>query len=65
MADQHTIRRIRRVHRTLGTDKKIIDDARELAAQSARLLRDHPKPDTFTGRKTQNPFPQGPIEEMD
>jgi hypothetical protein len=29
----------------------------ELTRQSAQVLKDNPKPDTFAGRKTQEPFP--------
>ena len=33
-------------------------DTRELVRQASQLLRD-PLPDTFLGRKTQEPFPSG------
>ncbi len=35
-----------------------IDRLRELVRQSAELLKHLPKPDTFLGRKTQEPFPK-------
>lgn len=35
----------------------VIEQIREIIAQAHRLLRE-PMPDTFLGRKTQEPFPQ-------
>ncbi|MDE2471287.1 MAG: hypothetical protein KGL35_21775 [Bradyrhizobium sp.] len=35
-----------------------IADTRELTARSMALLKSHPRPDAFAGRKTQDPFPQ-------
>jgi hypothetical protein len=34
-----------------------IDRLRELAREAADILRQYPRPDTFLGRKTQEPFP--------
>ena len=42
---------------TLQVDKQIAD-SREITARAMELLRSEPKPDTFIGRKTQDPFPQ-------
>ena len=36
---------------------KLIADTREVTARSVALLKLHPKPDSFAGRKTQEPFP--------
>jgi hypothetical protein len=50
-----------RPHHFLRSTEQVIDliaDTRELTARSIELLRSHPKPDTFTGRRTQQPFPQ-------
>ncbi len=37
---------------------KLIADARELTTRSMALLKSCPKPDSFAGRKTQEPFPR-------
>jgi len=36
---------------------KQIAEAREVTARAVALLRSLPKPDTFMGRKTHDPFP--------
>jgi hypothetical protein len=38
-------------------DQRAMDSAREVVRQSVECLRQHPKPDPFLGRKTQEPFP--------
>lgn len=43
-------------------DRKQIAETRKTLAHSLKLLRGHPVPDTFFGRKTQEPFPQEPTE---
>jgi len=37
---------------------KLTADTREVIARAVVLLKSHPKPDTFAGRKTQEPFAQ-------
>ncbi|SFV19153.1 hypothetical protein [Bradyrhizobium arachidis] len=37
---------------------ELIADTRELTARTMALLRSHPSPDSFAGRKTQEPFPK-------
>lgn len=37
--------------------RQVIEETRELLARSLELLRECPQPDTFIGRKTQEPFP--------
>lgn len=49
-----------RPHSRLTTIQQIdqmIADSREVSARSTELLK-APKPDSFAGRKTQEPFPQ-------
>jgi len=54
MADQvDAKRRNRRIYRSLDGDRRIIERALEISAQSIRLLQDNPAPDTFLGRKRQ------------
>ncbi|MHC4047673.1 hypothetical protein [Bradyrhizobium sp. 23AC] len=51
----------RRPHHHLpSTDPvaKLIADARELTARSMELLKSCPAPDSFAGRRTQEPFPR-------
>lgn len=45
-------------------DDAVIERTREITRQSVLLLRDNPKPDSFAGRKTQEPFPQEAREEI-
>lgn len=37
---------------------RMIADTREVTARTVALLQSQPAPDTFAGRKTQEPFPQ-------
>ncbi|MBB4363468.1 hypothetical protein GGD65_004505 [Bradyrhizobium sp. CIR18] len=39
------------------TDKRAIEEARRVVAESLRVLKDHPPPDTFLGRQTHEPAP--------
>jgi len=41
----------------LNSCAKIVAETRMTIGRSLRLLRECPKPDTFLGRKTQEPFP--------
>jgi hypothetical protein len=45
-----------RISRIQAIDAKQIDQMREVIAQSEKLLSNNPIPDTFVGRKTQEPF---------
>ncbi|MGN8549606.1 hypothetical protein ACQPTN_35290 [Bradyrhizobium sp. 13971] len=56
MADQRVINLIYGDQRR---DRRIIDETLRISAESVRLLKDNPPPDTFIGRKTHEPFPQG------
>ena len=38
-------------------DEKHLEQTRRMIAESCGLLQDNPIPDTFAGRKTQEPFP--------
>ncbi len=42
---------------------KLIADTREIVGRTMELLKFYPKPDTFVGRKTHDPFPQGKDED--
>ena len=35
-----------------------IEEIRAITKRSCQILRDNPKPDSFAGRKTQEPFPK-------
>ncbi len=48
--------RIFRPHRV--SDQEHIEQVRGVIAQGCDTLRRYPVPDTFAGRKTQEPFPQ-------
>jgi hypothetical protein len=39
-------------------DIREIDRLREFVAEAIEILKRYPRPDTFIGRKTQEPFPQ-------
>ena len=39
-------------------DRLALERAQEVVNEAKDVLRRHPKPDTFLGRKTQEPFPQ-------
>jgi hypothetical protein len=41
-----------------GPNAKHIEQMREAMAQSREILNSNPMPDTFSGRKTQEPFPK-------
>jgi hypothetical protein len=47
---------IARVHDVIAEVRKQSDHARKILADSCKVLRE-PMPDTFLGRKTQEPFP--------
>ena len=53
MADERAVS-----HPISTADLKIIMMTRELIDRSLKLLRECPQPDTFLGRKTQEPFPK-------
>jgi hypothetical protein len=40
----------------------IVARAREITRESSSVLKQTPRPDTFLGRKTQEPFPQGKVK---
>ncbi len=44
-----------------------VQETRKISERSARILKENPKPSTFLGRKTQEPFPKhdDPIERID
>jgi hypothetical protein len=46
-----------RISRIQDMDAKQVDQMREVIAQSRKLLSNNPVPDTFVGRRTQEPFP--------
>jgi hypothetical protein len=48
----------RGICRLSRSDIDEIDRLRELVRQARQLLKRFPKPDTFLGRKTQEPFPK-------
>ena len=48
--------RIFHTHR--DSDLEQIEQTRDLIAHSLGVLRNNPAPDTFAGRKTQEPFPE-------
>jgi len=54
MADKRAINRICRIN---DTDTEMVEQFRKANEQSWRILRENPQPDTFLGRKTQEPFP--------
>ncbi|SCB54967.1 hypothetical protein GA0061098_103310 [Bradyrhizobium shewense] len=39
------------------TDKRAIEEARRVIAESLRVLKAHPPPDTFLGSQTHEPVP--------
>jgi hypothetical protein len=49
-----------RVFRPENGNDKHLDQIREVVARSYKLLSSNPAPDTFAGRKTQEPFPEEP-----
>lgn len=55
MVERRIINRIYRAH---DGDAQTIERAQQTSARSRRVLKDNPRPDTFIGRKTQEPFPQ-------
>ncbi|MGY3533147.1 MULTISPECIES: hypothetical protein [Bradyrhizobium] len=55
MVDKRIINRIYRSH---NLDSRIVEEAIKVSGRAFQLLRDNPAPDTFIGRKTQEPFPQ-------
>jgi hypothetical protein len=46
---------------------KLVEGSRELAARAVALLKSYPRPSSFAGRKTQEPFPaqDDPISRTD
>jgi hypothetical protein len=44
-------------------DKRVVEEARKVIEESMRVLRAHPPPDTFLGRKNCEPTPPLPEEE--
>lgn len=46
-----------RIFRIQDINTNHVEQLREVIAQSQKLLGDNPTPDTFVGRKTQEPFP--------
>jgi hypothetical protein len=53
--------RIFRIHTDI--DAGHLKEMRELIAQAREMLQRHPPPDTFAGRKTQEPFPLSDADE--
>jgi hypothetical protein len=47
------------IHRVQSADAQAIELLREANKQVSQVLRDCARPDTFLGRKTHEPFPQG------
>ena len=54
MADTRASIRIRRADQN---DAEKVARCRDSCRRAARMLSDNPPPDTFLGRKTQEPFP--------
>jgi hypothetical protein len=52
-----TLRIIRLSNTLKGSEEKHLEFAWTAIMQARRMLTDHPCPDTFLGRKTQEPFP--------
>jgi hypothetical protein len=50
---------INRIHRAQSADAQVIERLREANQQASQVLTDCACPDTFLGRKTHEPFPQG------
>lgn len=48
----------RKLFRPSADDTNEIDRLRKLVQDTAALLQRYPAPDTFLGRKTQEPFPK-------
>jgi hypothetical protein len=44
-------------------DKRVIEEASKVLEESMRVLRTHPPPDTFLGRKSGEPLPLPEEEE--
>lgn len=47
-----------RIDRAAKTDEDYLRRSRELIIRGLDLLNQNPKPDTFLGRTTQEPFPK-------
>jgi hypothetical protein len=53
------MRAISRIHHAQSADAQAIEQFREANKQASQGLTDCACPDTFLGRKTHEPFPQG------
>ena len=60
--------RIFRIARSSNVSKNLddqqLEETRAAINEGRRLLADNPRPDTFAGRKTQEPFPKEKKEDV-
>ncbi len=55
MQPAHTLYRLSNIAK--GLQEAHVERVRTAIRDARRMLSDHPSPDTFAGRKTQEPFP--------